>query len=156
MSPNVDELVGRLLADKPPAQEFLGEQFDRGLAWLHYPKDCGGLALPPKDQARAQARLAAGGAPVSGSKNPIGYGMCAPTIVSHGTEEQKRRYLRPLFTAAETWCQLFSEPGSGSDVASLSTRAVRDGDEWVINGQKVWTTLAHRSRFGLLLARTST
>ena len=159
MSANVEELVDQLLADMPPAttpaKEFLGEQFDRGLAWLHYPEDCGGLGLTPKDQQRAQSRLAAAGAPVSGLKNPIGYGMCAPTIVSHGTDEQKKRYLRPMFTAEEIWCQLFSEPGSGSDVASLSTRAVRDGEEWVLNGQKVWTTLAHLSKFGLLLARTN-
>jgi alkylation response protein AidB-like acyl-CoA dehydrogenase len=138
-----------------PAKEFLGEQFDRGLAWVQYPEGCGGLGLTPKDQQLAQTRLAAGGAPISGLKNPIGYGMCAPTIVSHGTDEQKQRYLRPMFTAEEIWCQLFSEPGSGSDVASLSTRAVRDGEEWVLNGQKVWTTLAHLSRFGLLLARTN-
>jgi alkylation response protein AidB-like acyl-CoA dehydrogenase len=156
---NVDEMVDQLLADVPPAtipaREFLGAQFDRGLAWVHYPPDCGGLGLTPADQQRAQSRLAAGGAPVSGLKNPIGYGMCAPTIVSHGTDEQKKRYLRPLFTGEEIWCQLFSEPGSGSDVASLSTRAVRDGEEWLVNGQKVWTTLAHLSRFGLLLARTN-
>jgi alkylation response protein AidB-like acyl-CoA dehydrogenase len=158
MSTNVEELVDELLADRPPAttpaQEFLGEQFDRGLAWLHYPKGCGGLGLTPKDQQVAQSRLAAAGAPNSAIKNPIGYGMCAPTIVAHGTEEQQRRYLRPMFTTEEIWCQLFSEPGSGSDVASLSTRAVRDGEEWGLNGQKVWTTLAHLSKFGLLLART--
>jgi alkylation response protein AidB-like acyl-CoA dehydrogenase len=156
---NVEELVDALLADMPPAttpaKEFLGEQFDRGLAWLHYPEGCGGLGLTPKDQQAAQARLVAGGAPVSGLKNPIGYGMVAPTVVAHGTDEQKKRYLRPLFTSEEIWCQLFSEPGSGSDVASLSTRAVRDGEEWILNGQKVWTTLAHLSRFGLLLARTN-
>jgi alkylation response protein AidB-like acyl-CoA dehydrogenase len=156
---NVEELVDRLLEELPPAttpaKEFLGEQFDRGLAWLHYPEGCGGLDLTPKDQQLAQSRLTAGGAPASGVKNPIGYGMCAPTIVAHGTDEQKKRYLRPLFTGEEIWCQLFSEPGSGSDVASLSTRAVRDGEEWVLNGQKVWTTLAHLSRFGLLLARTN-
>ena len=159
MSANVEERVDRLLEELPPAttpaKEFLGEQFDRGLAWLHYPEGLGGLGLTPKDQQLAQSRLAAGGAPVSGLKNPIGYGMCAPTIVAHGTDEQKKRYLRPLFTGEEIWCQLFSEPGSGSDVASLSTRAVRDGEEWILNGQKVWTTLAHLSRFGLLLARTN-
>jgi alkylation response protein AidB-like acyl-CoA dehydrogenase len=158
VSANVDELVDGLLADLPPAttptEEFLGAQFDRGLAWLHYPKGYGGLGLTLKDHQQAQSRLAAAGAPISGVKNPIGYGMCAPTIMSHGTDEQKQRYLRPLFTAEEIWCQLFSEPGSGSDVASLSTRAVADGDEWVLNGQKVWTTLAHLSKFGLLLART--
>jgi alkylation response protein AidB-like acyl-CoA dehydrogenase len=158
VSANVEALVDQLLADLPPAttppEKFLGAQFDRGLAWLHYPKDCGGLGLTLKDQQLAQSRLAAA-APISGVKNPIGYGMCAPTIVSHGTDEQKKRYLRPLFTAEEIWCQLFSEPGSGSDVASLSTRAQRDGDEWALNGQKVWTTLAHLSKFGLLLARTN-
>jgi alkylation response protein AidB-like acyl-CoA dehydrogenase len=159
MSANVDELVDQLLSDMPPAEtpakDFLGEQYDRGLAWLHYPKDCGGLGLTPADQGRAQSRLVAGGAPISGVKNPIGYGMCAPTIVSHGTDEQKQRYLRPLFTAEEIWCQLFSEPGAGSDVAGLSTKAERDGEEWVLNGQKVWTTLAHISKFGLLIARTN-
>jgi alkylation response protein AidB-like acyl-CoA dehydrogenase len=159
MSPNVDGLVDGLLADHPPAstpaQEFWGEQFDRGLAWVHYPAGAGGLGLTPKDQQQAQSRLHAGGAPASGVRNPIGYGMCAPTIVTHGTPEQQERYLRPLFTNEEIWCQLFSEPGAGSDVAGLSTRAERDGDEWVLNGQKVWTTLAHISSFGLIVARTN-
>ena len=80
--------------------------------------------------------------------------MVAPTVVAHGTPAQQQRYLRPLFTCEEIWCQLFSEPGAGSDVASLATRAVPDGDEWVLNGQKVWTTVAHLASFGLLLART--
>jgi alkylation response protein AidB-like acyl-CoA dehydrogenase len=75
-------------------------------------------------------------------------------VVTHGTDAQKHRYLRPLFTGEEVWCQLFSEPGAGSDVAGLATRAVLDGDEWLLNGQKVWTTLAHISRWGMLLART--
>ncbi|HXY28433.1 MAG TPA: acyl-CoA dehydrogenase family protein [Acidimicrobiales bacterium] len=159
MSMNVDELVDGLLADFPPAstgaQEFLGAQFDRGLAWVHFPADCGGLGLTPKEHQRAQQRLAAAGAPAAGVRNPIGYGMCAPTIATHGTPEQKARYLRPLFTTEEIWCQLFSEPGAGSDVAGLSSRAERDGDEWVLNGQKVWTTLAHISSFGLIIARTN-
>jgi alkylation response protein AidB-like acyl-CoA dehydrogenase len=159
MSANVDDLVDALLADHPPASstpiEFLGEQFDRGLAWVHFPPDSGGLGLTPMDQQRAQQRLHAGGAPAAGVKNPIGYGMCAPTIATHGTAEQKARYLRPLFTNEEIWCQLFSEPGAGSDVAGLSTRAERDGDEWVLSGQKVWTTLAHISALGLIVARTN-
>src|ERR1700733_15096949 len=159
MSANVDELVDGLLADFPPAttpaQQFFGEQYDRGLGWLHYPLGCGGLGLTPRDQQRAMARLNAGGAPAAGVKNPIGYGMCAPTIVTHGTPEQKARYLRPLFSNEEIWCQLFSEPGAGSDVAGLATRAQRDGDEWVLNGQKVWTTLAHISSFGLIIARSN-
>ena len=82
------------------------------------------------------------------ARNPIGHGMSAPTVYTHGSDEQKRRYLRPLFTGEEIWCQLFSEPGAGSDVAGLSSRAIRDGDEWIVNGQKVWTTLAHVARFG--------
>jgi len=86
--------------------------------------------------------------------NLIGIGMGGPTVLEWGTEEQKHRLLRPLATNEEIWCQLFSEPGAGSDVAGLATRAERDGDEWVMHGQKVWTTLAHLSKWGLLLART--
>ena len=159
MSANVDDLVDGLLADFPPAttpaQRFLEEQYDRGLAWVHFPEDSGGLGLTPKDQQRVQSRLHAGGAPAAGVRNPIGYGMCAPTIATHGTPEQKARYLRPLFSNEEIWCQLFSEPGAGSDVAGLSSRAERDGDEWILNGQKVWTTLAHISSYGLIIARTN-
>jgi alkylation response protein AidB-like acyl-CoA dehydrogenase len=93
------------------------------------------------------------GAPIPFARNPIGHGMGAPTVVTHGSEAQKARYLRPLFTGEEIWCQLFSEPGAGSDVASLASRVERDGDEWVLNGQKVWTTLAHVSRWGMIVAR---
>jgi alkylation response protein AidB-like acyl-CoA dehydrogenase len=86
--------------------------------------------------------------------NIIGLGMGGPTVMAWGSEEQKQRLLRPLATNEEIWCQLFSEPGAGSDVAGLATRAVRDGDEWVVSGQKVWTTLAHLAKWGMLLART--
>ena len=86
--------------------------------------------------------------------NQIGIGWAAPTIIFAGTQEQKDRYVLPALAAEEIWCQLFSEPGAGSDLAGLSTRAVRDGDEWVVNGQKVWTTGAHYSKFGILIART--
>jgi len=85
----------------------------------------------------------------------VGMSLAAPTILAHGNDDAKRRFLRPIATGAETWCQLFSEPGSGSDLAGLTTHATRDGDEWVINGQKVWTTGAHHAAYGMLLARTN-
>jgi alkylation response protein AidB-like acyl-CoA dehydrogenase len=151
--------IEALLAAHPPAttppREFLGARFDHGLAWVHFPEGHGGLGLSPDLQGLVEAELRRAGAPAPDFEaNPIGLGMAAPTIAVHGTEEQKRRYLRPLFTGEEIWCQLFSEPGAGSDFASLATRAVRDGDEWVVTGQKVWTTLAHVARWGLLAART--
>jgi alkylation response protein AidB-like acyl-CoA dehydrogenase len=155
----VGEKIDRLLSQFPPAttpeREFLGAQFDAGLAWVHFPEGYGGLGLPRRLQPVISRRLQKAGAPHGGARNAIGYGMAAPTILTMGSEDQRRRYLRPLFTCEEIWCQLFSEPGAGSDVASLATRAVRDGDEWVINGQKVWTTLAHTSKFGMVLARTN-
>jgi alkylation response protein AidB-like acyl-CoA dehydrogenase len=94
-------------------------------------------------------------APSAAGRNVIGHGMVAPTIATHGSDEQRRRFLRPLFTGEEIWCQLFSEPGAGSDFAALAMRADLDGDEWVLTGQKVWTTLAHEAAFGLLIARTN-
>ncbi|HEX4906704.1 MAG TPA: acyl-CoA dehydrogenase family protein [Acidimicrobiales bacterium] len=154
----VEQKIDQLLAEHDPkttdAVTFLGAQFDAGLAWVHFPEGNGGLGLSPKLQKVINERLSAAGAPVAYYRNPIGHGMSAPTIVVHGSEDQKQRYLRPLFTGEEIWCQLFSEPGAGSDVAGLSSRAVRDGDEWIVNGQKVWTTLAHVSRYGTLVVRT--
>ncbi len=154
----VSALVDQLLAEHDPkttdTTEFLGHQFDRGLAWVHFPEGKGGLGLSPKLQTQINNRMAAAGAPSPYYRNPIGYGMGAPTIVAHGSEDQQQRYLRPLFTGEEVWCQLFSEPGAGSDVAGLSSRAMQDGDEWIVNGQKVWTTLAHLARWGMIVART--
>ena len=156
----VDELIDRLLAENPPATtsaiDFLGAQFDLGLAWVHNAEGLGGLGLSPKLQKRINERIAEAGGPAAMPRNPIGHGMTGPTVAVWGSDAQKARYLRPLFTGEEVWCQLFSEPGAGSDFAGLSSRGVRDGDEWVINGQKVWTTLAHVSRFGLLVVRTDT
>jgi alkylation response protein AidB-like acyl-CoA dehydrogenase len=134
--------------------DFLGARFDAGLAWVWFPEGEGGLGLAPELQAIVEREMQRAEAPVEFDRNVIGYGMGAPTVLTHGTDEQRRRWLRPLFTCEEIWCQLFSEPGAGSDVAGLSTRAVRDGDEWVVNGQKVWTTLAHTARWGMLVART--
>ena len=132
---------------------FLDAQFLAGLAWVHFPEGCGGLGLPPKLQEPVNEELEASGRRYPWLRNPMGIGMVAPTIAAHGTAEQ-RGYLRRIFTAEELWCQLFSEPGAGSDVATLSTRAVQDGDEWIVDGQKVWTSLAYAASYGLLLART--
>lgn len=118
------------------------------------PSRNGGLGFSPRHQRTVNDAVAKAGGPNSYARNPIGYGMCAPTVLEWGSEEQKARYLRPLFTGEEIWCQLFSEPGSGSDFAGLSARAERDGDEWVINGQRCgrhWR-ICHA---GLLVVRTN-
>ncbi|CAM5598288.1 Acyl-CoA dehydrogenase OS=Streptomyces tendae OX=1932 GN=GUR47_29560 PE=3 SV=1 [Streptomyces tendae] len=149
-----------LLADHPPATterlDFLRARFDAGLAWVHYPEGLGGLGAPRSLQAVVDAELAAEGAPDNDPRRiGIGLGMAAPTILQYGTDEQKRRLLRPLWTGEEVWCQLFSEPGAGSDLAALGTRAVQDdGGDWIVNGQKVWTSSAHLARWAILIART--
>ena len=142
-----------------PRLEFLRARFDAGLAAVHYPPGLGGQGLPRALQPVVDAEFAAAGAPANQpERNPIGLGMAAPTILAFGNEEQKARWLRPLWTGEEIWCQLFSEPGAGSDLAGLATRAVHqdgpDGGQWVVNGQKVWTSVAHHAQWGLLLART--
>ncbi|WP_030755828.1 acyl-CoA dehydrogenase family protein [Streptomyces sp. NRRL F-5135] len=153
--------VRRLLADHPPAttdrDDFLKARFDAGLAWVHYPPGLGGLDAPRSLQAVVDAELAAAGAPDNDPRRiGIGLGMAAPTILRFGTPEQKERFLRPLWTGEEVWCQLFSEPGAGSDLAALATRAVRDesSGDWIVNGQKVWTSSAHLARWAILIART--
>jgi alkylation response protein AidB-like acyl-CoA dehydrogenase len=124
---------------------------DAGLAVATWPREHLGLDLTP-DQARvAEAVLA----PYNlGRLNPLGLNSAAPALFAHGTDEQRARFLPPLVRNDEKWCQLLSEPGAGSDLASLAMRAVRDGDEWVLTGQKVWTTWAHFSDFAVCLART--
>ncbi|MFJ8335876.1 acyl-CoA dehydrogenase family protein [Streptomyces sp. NPDC094437] len=149
-----------LLAAHPPestgAADFLTARFDAGLAWVHYPAGLGGLDAPRALQAVVDAELAAANAPDNDPRRiGIGLGMAAPTILKYGTEEQKQRFLRPLWIGAEVWCQLFSEPGAGSDLAALGTRAVQEsGGDWVVNGQKVWTSSAHVARWAILIART--
>jgi alkylation response protein AidB-like acyl-CoA dehydrogenase len=154
----VDERLEKLLADHDPATAdpavLWGAQFDLGLAWVHFPEGKGGLGVDPKLQEGVDLTLQRRGAPTNMLRNFMGVGMAAPTLIAFGSEAQQERHLRPIFTCEDIWCQMFSEPGAGSDVASLSTRAERDGDEWVVNGQKVWTTLAHVSDWGLLLARS--
>src|SRR5436853_1684256 len=118
-----------------------------------WPREYDGRSGEPWAQQLVREELRRYRLPLFGA-NILGVGLAGPTIIAHGTEEQKERYLRKILTGEELWCQLFSEPGSGSDLASLGTRAVRDGDEWVVNGQKVWTSIAQISKFGLLLART--
>ncbi len=159
-----DDLRGQvrefLAAHDPAAMQrldFLRARFDAGLAWVHYPPGLGGQGLPRALQPAVDAELAAAGAPGNHPERiGIGLGMAAPTILAYGTAEQQRRWLRPLWTGEEIWCQLFSEPGAGSDLASLATRAVRDpgGDVWSVTGQKVWTSSAHLARWGLLVTRT--
>ena len=160
MSPDerrVSELLDRLLSEHDPhgdRHDFMGAQFDMGLAWVHFPEGRGGLGLAPQLQAMIDDRLESETPHVPNFIHVIGHGMGAPMLLAHGTPEQHERYLKPLFTGEEVWCQLFSEPGAGSDVAALATRAVKDGDEWIVNGQKVWTTVAHLAKWGMLVART--
>lgn len=127
----------------------LGES---GWGFPTWPKEWFGRGLSSGLAGVAREEFARAGA--LGPPGGLGQGLGAPTVITHGTDEQKREYLEPLATGAEAWCQLFSEPGAGSDLASLQTRAVRDGDEWVVNGQKVWTSGATIAARGMLVART--
>ena len=156
---DLDTRIRQLLDGHDPAhtdpREFLGARFDAGLAWVQFPEGHGGLGVPQSFQEQVSAALAAAGAPEPEvARNGIGFGMAAPTIAAFGTEEQKRKFLRPLYTNEHIYCQLFSEPGAGSDFASLATRAVRDGDDWIVNGQKVWTSGAQNAQMAILVART--
>jgi alkylation response protein AidB-like acyl-CoA dehydrogenase len=154
----VDALIDELLAAHDPKQTeqavFRGAQYDLGLAWVHFPEGFGGLGLPPVTQRHIERRLREAGAKPAHGLLFFGLSLAGPTMVTHGSDDLRRRSLRPMFTGEEVWCQLFSEPGAGSDLAGLATRAVRDGEEWVVNGQKVWNTLAHLADRGMLVART--
>jgi alkylation response protein AidB-like acyl-CoA dehydrogenase len=149
----VSDDEGESLAGLEVAKQFQAALFDAGLAGLSWPERYGGQGLTMEHQlvfnVEAEDYVLPTGPFI------IGLGMCAPTLLEFGTEEQRLRHVPKMLRGDEVWCQLFSEPGAGSDVAGLQTRAVRDGDEWVVNGQKVWTSGGHYSDFGLLIARTN-
>lgn len=153
----VRKLVAEVNPDKVDMFTFRGAQFDHGLAMVNFPEGFGGLGLNPKMQAIVSDELRKLSKTVYDDLaiNPIGIGMGAATVLTYGNDTMKKTLLRPCYTGEEIWCQMFSEPCAGSDVAGLATRAVRDGDTWVVNGQKVWTTLAHLARWGLLVTRTN-
>ena len=153
----VTEALDALLEAHDPKVEsyeaFRGHQYDAGLAWVQYPVGKGGLGVRPQLQRDVNRRLGEAGAkPMDPSQFFIA--LAGPTILAHGSDEQHDRFLRPMFTGEDKWCQLFSEPGAGSDFAGLGTKAVEDGDEWIVNGQKVWNTLAHIADWGMLVTRT--
>ncbi|MDB5108140.1 MAG: acyl-CoA dehydrogenase [Candidatus Binatus sp.] len=159
-----DELRQRVRAlleeahpDRVDQFTFRGKQYDHGLAWVHFPVGFGGLGISPGMQAIVADELSRHAKTSYDDMmiNAIGIGMGAPTVLTHGTDWMRQNLLRRIFTGEDIWCQLFSEPSAGSDVAGLATRASREGDYWVLNGQKVWTSLAHVSKWGMLLARSN-
>ena len=154
----LEEALEAFLAAHDPSAlspvEYRGARYDAGLAWVHFPEGFGGLGVRPKLQAVVERRLREAGAPPPADTLFFGLALAGPTVVTHGSDDVRHRLLRPMFTGEEVWCQLFSEPGAGSDLAGLSTRAVKDGDEWVVNGQKVWNTIAHLADRGMLVTRT--
>jgi alkylation response protein AidB-like acyl-CoA dehydrogenase len=159
-----DELRAWLIGNHPgrePEGDLAGFEFRR--AWQHnlheagwagvsWPREYGGRGATLVEQAIYNEELTRARAP--SAANVLGLAMGGPTVIAHGTEEQKRRFLEPILSASEIWCQGFSEPGSGSDLASVKTRGVRDGNGWVVTGQKVWTTLAQHAKWCMLVART--
>jgi len=154
----VSDAIAALLAEHDPktmsAQEFRGCQYDHGLAWVYFDKGFGGLGVRPQLQGLVETELKAAGAKPA---DPGGFflNLAGPTIHTHGSDAQKDRFLRPMFSGEDRWCQLFSEPGAGSDFAGLGTKAVADGDEWIVNGQKVWNTIAHLADWGMLVTRSN-
>ncbi len=150
----LDQLLGEHDPKTTDPVTFRGAQYDLGLAWVHFPVGWGGLDLPPNLQKVIEKTLRDAGGPGIDQHQFFGLTMAGPTIVTHGSDEVRSRLIRRMYTGEDAWCQLFSEPGAGSDLAGLSTKAVRDGDEWVISGQKVWNTFAHLANRGMLVART--
>jgi alkylation response protein AidB-like acyl-CoA dehydrogenase len=134
------------------AKDFMARLYDAGYSGITWPRQWGGQGLTQAEERAFAAEATHFTLPLYVFS--IGLGMTGPTLVERGTDEQRARFVRPLLRGEEIWCQLFSEPGAGSDVAALQTRAVRDGGGWIVNGQKVWTSLAQHADWGLLLART--
>jgi alkylation response protein AidB-like acyl-CoA dehydrogenase len=134
------------------ARDWSKKLYEAGYAGLTWPKDFGGAGAPYPHQAIFLEEVARAETPEH--IGLIGLGMAGPTIIAHGTDEQKSRHLTPILSGDEVWCQGFSEPGSGSDLASLRTRAVADGDQFIVNGQKVWSSFAHIADYCILLTRT--
>jgi len=153
----VDAAIDALLAACDPKSHdritFRGARFDHGLAWVHFDAGFGGLGVRPDLNRHVERRLREAGAEAQ-DPSTFFIALAGPTIHTWGTDEQKTRFLRPMFTGEVRWCQLFSEPGAGSDFAGLACKAERDGDEWVVNGQKVWNTLAHLGDWGMLVTRS--
>ena len=149
-------LLDEVHPERTDSVTFRRKQYEHGLAWVHFPEGYGGLGLSPRMNLVVHDEITKHSKVVHHDPGAsiIGIGMGAPVVLTHGTEQMKKDLLPRIFSGEDVWCQMFSEPSAGSDVAGLSTRAVRDGDEWVVNGQKVWTTVAHISKWGMLLART--
>ncbi|NUW30821.1 acyl-CoA dehydrogenase family protein [Nonomuraea sp. SMC257] len=135
------------------AKDFMARLYDAGYSGITWPARWGGQGLTQAEERAFAAEARHFSLPTYVFS--IGLGMTGPTLVDRGTDEQRERFVRPLLRGEEIWCQLFSEPGAGSDVAALQTRAVRDGDRWIVNGQKVWTSVAQHADWGLLLTRTN-
>src|SRR3954447_18283915 len=147
-----EHAIGTASGNIDKARAFQHELHAAGLAGLAYAQEYGGAGLTLEHE-RIYRAVAQDFPPMAGSL-VISHGMCLPVLNEFGTEEQKRTFMPDNISGKTVWCQMFSEPGAGSDVASLQTRAERDGDEWVINGQKVWTSGAHYADYGWLVART--
>jgi alkylation response protein AidB-like acyl-CoA dehydrogenase len=153
--------VRQWFAEHPPGPLGTLEQkkawqrklYEAGFVGMGWPREYGGQDARPMEQAILAEEMALGDVP--GPINSLALGLLGQTLIVHGTEQQKQQYLQRMLTADDIWCQLYSEPDSGSDLASLKTSAVRDGDQWIINGQKVWTSLGPIADFGMLLARTN-
>lgn len=150
----IDDLLAAVAPTEADPKVFFAAQYEAGLAFVHLNAELGGCDAPRHLQKHINERLRAAGAKSPALRNPIALALAIPTLERHGSEAQKRAYFRAAFTTEELWCQLFSEPGAGSDLASLATRALRTETGWRVTGQKVWTSLGHVARRGLLLART--